>query len=104
MLRKFLPGCGMIALVAYVVLDVVASRRYEGCRFADQVVSELCAQGASLRPFTVALNGVLNGLLLAAMVVTSTVHGRRSRLHTHVTPQQDCGDQRVYGKRTVASG
>jgi hypothetical protein len=68
MLRKFLLGCGIASSALYVAADVLASLRYEGYRYADQMISELLANGAPTRPFMVATS-ILYNLLVAAFAV-----------------------------------
>jgi len=83
MMRKALLACGVVSSVMYVATDIVASRRYGGYNYADQVFSELTAQGSPVRPFMVVFNGIPYTLLVtafAAGIATSAVPHRAARL------------------------
>ena len=79
MLRKVLLGCGIVSSVLYVVADVVASLRYEGYRYTDQMISELLANGAPTRPLMVALVGIPYNLLVAAFAAGVWMSGGGKR-------------------------
>lgn len=69
MLRKALLGCGLIAPLWWVTLDVIGSLRYPGYSYVDQTISELSAQGAPTRTFMLAASGSPYTALLIAFGV-----------------------------------
>jgi hypothetical protein len=64
--RKALLGCGVIAPVVWVALDVIGSLRYPGYSYVDQTISELSAQGAPTKNFMLAFSGTPFALLVVA--------------------------------------
>jgi hypothetical protein len=64
-LRKVLLLSGIGSSVLYVVTDVVASLRYSGYSYADQMISELMAVEAPTRQFMIAMFVPYNLLVLA---------------------------------------
>jgi hypothetical protein len=64
--RQALLGCGVIAPVVWVTLDVIGSLRYPGYSYLDQTISELSAQGAPTRNFMLAFSGTPYAVLLVA--------------------------------------
>lgn len=79
MLRKTLLACGIASSALYVVADVVASRRYSGYSYRDQVVSELMARGAPTRPLMVSLFVPYNLLVAAFAAGVAMSRPRASR-------------------------
>jgi len=65
-LQKILLGCGITGSAWWVAMDVVGSMRYPGYSYADQVISELSAQGAPTRTFMLVFSGVPYAALLTA--------------------------------------
>jgi hypothetical protein len=65
-----------------VATDILATLRYQGYSYTDQVFSELTAEGAPTRPLMVALNGIPYTLLVTAFgigVWASTAPQRAGR-------------------------
>jgi hypothetical protein len=61
-----LVACGVVYAVSYAIVnDAIAAPLYGGYSWLDQAVSELSAEGASTRPFLVAMAPVWSALLLA---------------------------------------
>ena len=61
-MRRALLICGILAPLAYVVTDLVASDLYPGYSFTDQAVSELFAIGAPTAYLVVSLFTLSSGL------------------------------------------
>jgi hypothetical protein len=59
-----LLACGVASSILYVVVDVIASLRYDGYHYADQEVSELLATGAPSRNLMLVLNVIPYNLLV----------------------------------------
>lgn len=80
MQHKVLLGCGVIASVWWVAMDVVGSLRYPGYSYVDQTISELSAQGAPTRNFMIAFSSIPYTLLLIAfgVGVWRAADGRRA--------------------------
>jgi hypothetical protein len=78
--RQVLLGCGVVAPVWWVAMDVVGSLRYEGYSYIDQTISELSAEGAPTRIFMTVLSGIPYAVLLIAfgMGIWITADGRRA--------------------------
>jgi hypothetical protein len=64
-----LLGCGIVAPVWWVVMDVVGSLRYPGYSYIDQTISELSAEGAPTRTFLMLFSGLPYTVLLIAFGV-----------------------------------
>jgi hypothetical protein len=63
---KVLVACGIVYAVSYAIAnDVIAAPFYGGYSRLDQAVSELSAEGASTRPFLVAMVPIWSALLVA---------------------------------------
>jgi hypothetical protein len=56
MVRKVLPGCGILAPLLFVATDILAAMRWEGYGYTDQTISELISIGAPTRPLLVPLS------------------------------------------------
>jgi hypothetical protein len=69
MIRKILLGCGILAAVWWVAMDVVGSLRYPGYSYIDQTISELSAQGAPTRTFMTLFSGIPYIVLMVAFGV-----------------------------------
>jgi hypothetical protein len=69
LVRKTLLGCGVVSSVLYVATDVLATLRYDGYSYTDQVFSELTAEGSPTRVLMVAANGIPYTVLVAACAV-----------------------------------
>jgi hypothetical protein len=73
-----LLGCGVVAPVWWVAMDIVGSLRYPGYSYIDQTISELSAEGAQTRAFMTVLSGIpYTGLMLAFGVGIWTAAGGR---------------------------
>jgi hypothetical protein len=79
--RQVLLGCGIVAPVWWVAMDVVGSLRYPGYRYIDQTISELGAEGAPTRAFMTVLSGIPYAVLMIAfgMGIWITAGGRRAQ-------------------------
>jgi hypothetical membrane protein len=79
--RQVLLGCGIVASVWWVAMDVVGSLRYPGYRYMDQTISELGAEGAPTRAFMMVLSGIPYAVLMIAfgMGIWITAGGRRAQ-------------------------
>jgi len=64
--RKALLACGIVGPIGLIVWDVVGSLRYPGYSYVDQTISELSAQGAPTRTFTLVVSSVPYGVLMTA--------------------------------------
>jgi hypothetical protein len=69
MLKRILLGCGLIAPVWWVAMDVIGSRRYSGYSYLNQTISELSAQGAPTRVLMTVVSGLPYALLMGAFGV-----------------------------------
>lgn len=80
-LVKVLLGCGVVAPVWWVAMDVVGSLRYPGYSYVDQTISELSAQGAPTKTFMAAFSGIPYLVLMLAFGVGIwlTAGGRRAQ-------------------------
>ncbi|HEY6223775.1 MAG TPA: DUF998 domain-containing protein, partial [Gemmatimonadales bacterium] len=81
-LRAILLGCGVLASLLYVAMNVVIPLQWAGYSSAAQTISELSAIGAPTRALWVPL-GVVYTLLIVAFgwgVWTATRGARRLRL------------------------
>lgn len=65
-LQQILLGCGIAGSAWWVAMDTVGSIRYPGYSYADQVVSELSAEGAPTRTFMQVFSGIPYAALLTA--------------------------------------
>lgn len=65
-LQTILLGCGIAGSAWWVAMDMVGSIRYPGYSYADQVVSELSAEGAPTRTFMQVFSGIPYAALLTA--------------------------------------
>ena len=63
--RKVLLVCGIVSSTLYFAADVLASLRYPGYSYTDQVISELSAVGAPTRPLLVPLYLAYSVLVIA---------------------------------------
>jgi uncharacterized protein DUF998 len=79
--RQVLLGCGIVASVWWVAIDVVGSLRYPGYSYIDQTISELGAEGAPTRAFMTVLSGIPYAVLMIAfgMGIWITAGGRRAQ-------------------------
>lgn len=79
--RNVLLGCGIVAPVWWVAMDVIGSLRYPGYSYVDQTISELSAQGAPTRIFMLVLSGIPYAALMTAFGVGiwKTAEGRRAQ-------------------------
>jgi hypothetical protein len=79
--RQVLLGCGIVAPVWWVAMDVVGSLRYAGYSYIDQTISELGAAGAPTRAFMTVLSGIPYAVLMIAfgMGIWITAGGRRAQ-------------------------
>jgi hypothetical protein len=64
--RKVLLACGIVGPIGLVVWDVVGSLRYPGYSYVDQTISELSAQGAPTRTFTLVVSSIPYGVLMTS--------------------------------------
>jgi hypothetical protein len=80
MRRTFLLGCGIAAAAWFVAMDIVGSQRYPGYSYVDQTISELSAEGAPTRNFTLIASAIPYGVLLSAfgVGVWKAADGRRA--------------------------
>jgi len=69
MFRRILLGCGVVAPLWWVAMDVVGSLRYPGYSYVDQTISELSAEGAPTRTFMTLVSGIPYVGLMAAFGV-----------------------------------
>jgi hypothetical protein len=61
-----LVACGVVYAMSYAIInDAIAAPLYGGYSWLDQAVSELSAEGASTRPFLVAMLPIWSALLVA---------------------------------------
>jgi hypothetical protein len=79
--RRALLGCGIVAPVWWVAMDVVGSLRYPGYSYIDQTISELGAEGAPTRAFMTALSGIPYAVLMIAfgIGIWLSAGGRRAQ-------------------------
>ena len=79
--RQVLLGCGIVASVWWVAMDVVGSLRYPGYSYIDQTISELGAEGAPTRAFMTMLSGIPYAVLMIAfgMGIWITAGRRRAQ-------------------------
>jgi len=63
--RQLLVICGILALLLYVGMDILAAMRWQGYSYTDQTVSELFAIGAPTRPLVVTLMLTYSVLMIA---------------------------------------
>jgi Protein of unknown function (DUF998) len=79
--RQILLGCGIVASVWWVAMDVVGSLRYPGYSYIDQTISELGAEGAPTRAFMTVLSGIPYAVLMIAfgLGIWITAGGRRTQ-------------------------
>src|SRR6476660_1990042 len=80
MQRKILVGCGAAASALYVLMDIIASRIYQGYSYADQTISELGAFGSPSRGFLILTGAAYDLLMLAFGVGVWLSAGRRRSL------------------------
>ena len=66
--RTILLLCGVLSSLLYVGADLLATMRYPGYSYTDQMFSELLALGAPTRPFMIAPMTVYNALVIAFAV------------------------------------
>jgi hypothetical protein len=64
-LRKGLLGCGVLAALLFVAMNVIAAMWYPGYNWSSQTVSELSAVGAPTRTMWTAWGAVYNLLVIA---------------------------------------
>jgi hypothetical protein len=78
---QVLLGCGIVASVWWVAMDVVGSLRYPGYSYIDQTISELGAEGAPTRAFMTVLSGIPYAMLMITFGVGIwiTAGGRRAQ-------------------------
>src|SRR5690348_6684079 len=67
--RNVLLGCGIVAPLWWVAMDVIGSLRYSGYSYVNQTISELSAQGAPTRTFMLVLSGLPYAVLMTAFGV-----------------------------------
>jgi hypothetical protein len=81
MQRKILLGCGVLAAVWWVAMDVVGSLRYPGYSYVDQTISELSAEGAPTKTFMLLASGIPYVVLMGAFAagIWLTAGGRRAQ-------------------------
>ena len=79
--RQVLLGCGIVASVWWVAMDVVGSLCYPGYSYIDQTISELGAEGAPTRDFMTLLSAIPYAVLMIAfgMGIWITAGGRRAQ-------------------------
>lgn len=78
-LQWLLLVSGVLALLVYAAMDVIAAMQYPGYSMADQAISELSAIGAPTRDFWSALSPVFGVLLLAFSIgVLRAASGNRA--------------------------
>lgn len=79
--RQVLLGCGIVASVWWVAMDVVGSLRYPGYSYVDQTISELSAEGAPTRTFMMVFSDIpyLVLMILFGMGIWITAGGRRAQ-------------------------
>jgi hypothetical protein len=63
--RQTLLGCGILASLLYVGMDILAAMGWEGYSYTDQTVSELFAISAPTRPLVVTLMLTYSVLMIA---------------------------------------
>ena len=77
--RKILLGCGVVASAWWVSIDVVASLRYPGYSYTDQIISELSAEGAPTRTLWLVANAIPYAVLMTAFGVGVWAAAGRTR-------------------------
>jgi hypothetical protein len=79
--RQVLLGCGIVAPVWWVAMDVVGSLLYPGYSYVDQTISELSAQGAPTRTFMMVFSGIPYLVLMIpfGVGIWLTAGGRRAQ-------------------------
>lgn len=76
--RKILLACGIVATMLYVLMDLIASLRYDGYSYTGQTISELSAIDAPTRSLWIPL-GVVYSLLMIAFGFGAWVAATYSR-------------------------